>query len=168
MLAARGGSLDLVELLLARGAQPNMKNETGTTALLVAARHNRPAIAQALLRRGAMINATDRQGWTALMYAASLGHGVTVRTLLNSGADPRLVNKEGWTASMYAAQGQRAAVDPSQTAFNISDHRNRFGHQHQRMVGEQDFGEILALLKQAEEKPYSHRHRTARSSIARF
>jgi ankyrin repeat protein len=145
-----------------------MKNETGATALLVAARHNRPAIAQALLRRGATINATDRQGWTALMYAASLGHSVTVRTLLNGGADPRLVNKQGWTASMYAAQGQRAAVDPSQTAPNIPERRNRFGQQRQRMGGEQDFGEILALLKQAEEKPYSRRHRTAHSSVARF
>jgi ankyrin repeat protein len=157
MFAARGGSLDLVELLLARGAQPNLKNETGATALIIAAKNNRPAIGQALLRRGAGIDATDQQGWTALMYAAKLGYGVMVRTLLNNGANPHLVNKEGMTAFMCAAQGQNGSTPSPRFSSQPLERWKRSDYTHQPSMSPPDFDEVLTLLRQAEKRQYSRR-----------
>ena len=155
MFAAHGSSLDIVELLLARGAQPNMKNETGATALIIAARNNHAAITQALLRRGATVNATDRQGRTALMHAAEMGHAVTVRTLLSNGADPRLANNKGWTALKYAAQGKRASFPSSQFHSNTPGLLQRFGQLWEQTVRPDNFDEVLTLLQQAEMRHYS-------------
>jgi hypothetical protein len=158
MFAAHDNSLDIVELLLARGAQPNMKNETGATALIIAARNNHAAITQALLRRGATINTTDRQGRTALMHAAEMGHEVTVRRLLKNGADPRLVNNKGWTALKYAAQGKSALVPSSQLHANTPGLLQRFGQLWKQTVSPNNFDEVLTLLQKAEMRHYSRKN----------
>jgi ankyrin repeat protein len=53
MMAARGGQTEVVELLLARGADANHRNQSGATALSWAQRGGFEAIEKALRRSGA-------------------------------------------------------------------------------------------------------------------
>jgi ankyrin repeat protein len=53
MMAARGGHEATVELLLARGSDPNHRNQSGASALTWAKREDHAAIEGMLRRRGA-------------------------------------------------------------------------------------------------------------------
>ena len=61
--ATRLGDLDVVEVLLARGAQVDARDpHYGQSALMVAVREDHPALAQRLLRAGADVNAQSQAG----------------------------------------------------------------------------------------------------------
>lgn len=75
MHACRSGRADVVELLLAAGAQVNAVNQQGTTPLMYAKTaamgSGNLAILKLLLANGADINARDRAGRTTLDYAVT-------------------------------------------------------------------------------------------------
>lgn len=87
MWAALEGDLEMIRSLLDRGADPNVANEAGATALMWAI----PDLSKvsALLEKGANPNARSKAGRTPLMIAASI-YGATdvVKLLLDRGADP--------------------------------------------------------------------------------
>jgi len=64
-------SLDIVQILLAAGADLHAKTIFGMTALMTAAAKGHRPIAQTLLDRGADLKAKDNNSWTALIWAAS-------------------------------------------------------------------------------------------------
>ena len=87
MYAALYGDEPAVRLLFERGADPNIANEAGATALMWAVDDSR--ITTLLLDRGANVNAMTPEGHTALSIAAArLGAMRVVKTLLNRGASP--------------------------------------------------------------------------------
>jgi ankyrin repeat protein len=91
-----------MELLLARGANPNLGNTEGNDALMLCARHGLVEGVVALLKSGAKPQNKNRHGTTALMQAAR-GHLVeTVRVLLKAGADRAQLDEGGLNASRYA------------------------------------------------------------------
>jgi ankyrin repeat protein len=91
-----------VELLIARGANPNLANAEGNDALMLSARHGLVEAVIALLEAGADPVRRNRYGTTALMQAAR-GHLVeTVRVLLRTGADRGQVDERGLNATRYA------------------------------------------------------------------
>lgn len=91
-----------MELLLARGADPNLSNTEGNDALMLCARHGLADGVIALLKAGARPNQANRHGTTALMQAAR-GHLVeTVRILVRAGADRGKTDANGLTANRYA------------------------------------------------------------------
>jgi uncharacterized protein len=91
-----------VELLLGRGAQPNLANTEGNDALMLCARHGLVEAVILLLRGGADPLSTNRHGTTALMQAAR-GHLVeTVRVLIRAGADRSQMDRRGLNAIRYA------------------------------------------------------------------
>ena len=103
MSAAYYGRLDILELLVKRGANVRATNDEGQTALHYAARSGSPSpqIVGALLNSGAPINAQDQEGTTALMSA--LESREVAKLLLTRGADVTLRTKDGATALLYAA-----------------------------------------------------------------
>ena len=81
--AASTGKLEVVDLLLARGAPINSTaNPKGMTPLHLAASGGHADIVALLLEKGAELNITDKRGRTALALAAKL-HRKAVLPLLN-------------------------------------------------------------------------------------
>ncbi|NIP94383.1 MAG: hypothetical protein GWO24_13430, partial [Akkermansiaceae bacterium] len=80
MIAALHGSPESLGLLLEKGADPNLANDAGCTALLWAVAD--PEKVRLLLSRGANVNARSGAGMTPLLAAASLPTGSTVVELL--------------------------------------------------------------------------------------
>jgi uncharacterized protein len=74
---------ELVTLLLARGADPNARAETGLTPLHSAAQGGDTELARLLLDGGADVNAPDDRGRSPRDLAAEHGHEAMVRLLTN-------------------------------------------------------------------------------------
>ena len=102
IVAAGNGSADLVQNLIERGADVNLRNSQRQTALHWAAWNNKPATLSALLAKGAKIDATDLGGNTALMFAAQNGNQEAVSLLLAHGADTAMTDQRGSTAMTMA------------------------------------------------------------------
>jgi uncharacterized protein len=60
MFAAREGYREVISVLLGKGAQPNLQNKDGWTALQIAASLGYHAIVTQLLRHGADLNLEDK------------------------------------------------------------------------------------------------------------
>ena len=109
--AAFNGDTKGVEALLSEGADVNVKDGIGFTALFGAARSGHTETVKLLLAKGADPNVKlPTSGTTALMYAALNGHNDIVVALLDKGADVNAKNKRGITSLMYAAYGGRIQV----------------------------------------------------------
>lgn len=91
-----------MEYLLSVGQEVDFPNQSGSTALQLAAGAGRTRAVTFLLDKGANINAPDPNGSTALHKAAASGSGSVVSLLLSRGADPELRNKSGLRASDLA------------------------------------------------------------------
>jgi len=92
-----------VKELLARGFDPNTKNESGQVALFLAMRDDAPKVAAALLASPALnIDANNAMGETPLMMAALKGRLDWAKKLMERGAK---VQKPGWSPVHYAATG---------------------------------------------------------------
>src|SRR5215216_5044797 len=91
--------VELVELLIAKGAAVNLRNSEGRTALMYAARNGDAPSVNALLRSGASVNIADNDGETAVMKAAATScNEETVRALLSAGADLNARDHKGLNA----------------------------------------------------------------------
>ncbi|KAK3753717.1 hypothetical protein QZH41_013809, partial [Actinostola sp. cb2023] len=90
--------------LINGGADVNMVNNEGKTALMEAARWGRNEIALALINDGADVNLADKEDETALMKAAFVGRNEIALALINGGADVNMADNKGKTALMEAAR----------------------------------------------------------------
>jgi ankyrin repeat protein len=101
--AVKHGDTAAVRSLLAKKADVNTADSTGSTALHWAAQENQPAIAALLIDAGAKVNAVTRYNMTPLALACENGSAAIVDRLLKAGVDPNSVSGEGQTALMTAA-----------------------------------------------------------------
>lgn len=99
MIACLQGDLDIVKLMVEKGAEIN---KPGWTPLAYAATRGHTEIVKYLLDHAAYIDAAAPNGSTPLMMAAYFGYDQTVKLLLEEGADPRLKNALGYTALSLA------------------------------------------------------------------
>jgi hypothetical protein len=111
MLAAENGRTDAVKLLVERGAEVDLRDQWGRTALMYACSYEeastpeRLEIIKFLIDRGADVNAKTESGETALMYAAENQEAEYVKLLIDRGADVNAKDAEGDAAWAYAAYG---------------------------------------------------------------
>lgn len=98
--AAQCDSL-VVQLRLARGANPNEKDSDGNSLLHLAIDFKRLDIAKALLDAGADVNLRNSLGNTPLYEACAHDFPEGVSLLLAKGANPYLANNSGETAGAF-------------------------------------------------------------------
>ena len=104
MGAARWGHTDCVKYLLQSGAQLDLKDEGGETALNLAAEGGHIEVMTRLVEAGHNVNQRDWLGErTPLMAAAGEGHTDCVQYLLQNGAQLDLEDHVGMTALHLAA-----------------------------------------------------------------
>ena len=92
---AKNGKADVVELFLAAGMSPNVKDGQTWSPLMHAAEKGHVEVVQVLIDGGADVNQTDRPGNTALTWAAGEGQVAVVKLLLANGAEVNAKNESG-------------------------------------------------------------------------
>lgn len=105
MLAALGGHLEVVKMLIARGADVN---KPGWAPLHYAATRGHLDVMRRLLDENAYIDAASPNGTTPLMMASFYGTPSAVKLLLEAGADPMLKNQQDLSAIDFAQRANRA------------------------------------------------------------
>lgn len=93
--AATLGVPDIVELLIASGAEVDAKGTDGVTPLYLAARYDRKEVAETLLAHGANIETPSIDGESILDVAASNGNSAMVELLLRHGANANIKDEQG-------------------------------------------------------------------------
>jgi len=103
----RGG---LAQLLLARGAKVDARDEHGQTPLHKASRESDDLLADTLLRAGADSNATEEDGRTSLHLTPIRGSVAVTRCLLQNGANVNARDRFGETPLHRAAGAARPTI----------------------------------------------------------
>src|SRR6202044_1741931 len=122
--AALSGDIEVMRLLLASGADPNIATAQGSTALMAASginwipgqtyTRNEADYLEAVklcLERGAPVNASNSLGLTAMHGAANRGWESVIQILADHGAQVDPKDKEGRTPMVFA-KGIFLAVRP--------------------------------------------------------
>jgi ankyrin repeat protein len=144
------GDTGAVDLFLAGGMNPDVRDATGRTALVNAAARGSDSISKKLLGKGADVNASDNTGSTALMESARTGHKETTKVLLENGADVNLTDNNGKTALVQsAAQGHTEIVRMLINKGARTDLRDRDGRDALTWAQINDRSDVIALLKKA-------------------
>jgi uncharacterized protein len=105
MMAVRTGIPELVKFLLENGADVNITNRDGETALFFAVYHGRADLVNMLLDKGASVYARrSKVGVTPLHVAAARGDTEIVKVLLAKGADVNAAAAGGVTAMRLARE----------------------------------------------------------------
>jgi len=108
--AMRNRSTSYVNYLLENGADPNLADKNGDSAMMIAARLNFLEGISTMIAARATIDATNRQGETALIIAVQNRSLPAVKRLLEAGASPtRTDNASGLSARDYAVRDRRSA-----------------------------------------------------------
>lgn len=117
MACAKSGSLEAVDLLLAKKAEPNMQvaDTHAQTAVMWAAAEGHGAIVARLVAAGADPNARTKTGLTPLFFAARRGDVGSAEALAQAGAALDAASPDGGTPLLVAA----ASLD----AITASDYR---------------------------------------------
>ena len=103
MIVSASEHIEIVKLLLKKGANVNAVDKCGTTVLMYCRLHKRCDIAELLLANGANVERTDNSGCTVLHFAAMFGNPNLVKLLMK--VRPSLtsvVNRYGESARVLA------------------------------------------------------------------
>jgi len=115
-VAAANGHEGIVDLLIARGADIDTKDDTSATLLHNAAIGGLLELSQRLINDGADTNAKDHMGRTPLHYAVREGHYEVVRLLTENRADLNIKGKDERTPLHIAEDwGHKKIIDMLQT-----------------------------------------------------
>lgn len=99
-----------LRFLLGRGANPNLADRKGVTALQLAANLGWTDGVDILITRGASVDLSNSAGETPLITAVHRRDAALVRSLLKAGADPDRTDNSGRSARDYATQQGSQAV----------------------------------------------------------
>ena len=110
MWAAMRGFAETVDRLLARGANPELRNSDGWTALVAAVWYGHAGACRALLQHGASPDVTAANEVPMLVVAATQGNRQVLKLLLDHGASLEGKCTDGMTALLMACEYGRADV----------------------------------------------------------
>jgi ankyrin repeat protein len=100
----KAGDSRAAQAQLTKGADPNVVDADGSTALHWAVEYDDQALTQALLAAGARARVANRHGVSPLHLAATSGNAAIVQRLIAAGADVNSVTPGGETPLMMAAR----------------------------------------------------------------
>ena len=109
--AAANGNVEIVKVLLSKGADANAKISTGWTSLHEAACwHKKVEVAKVLLSNGADANAAWSGGYTPLHAAADYGNIEVAKVLVSKDACVNAKSNEGYTPLDMAKNSHNTAM----------------------------------------------------------
>ncbi len=108
--------IKIIQWLLDRGANLNVRDDYEQTPLHLATRYERDEVAKALLDRGANLNVQDDFGFTPLHYAARNCNYEIVKVLLELGADANIKDNKNKKPFRYATDSELIKLLKSYTA----------------------------------------------------
>jgi len=101
-LMRNGKNIEIIELLLSFGADIDIQDEGGMTALMYAGSSGFPRIVEALLENDADPDYMDDSGETVLSYSLIYGYKEITKLLLEYGAFPNYEDNGGGTPLIHA------------------------------------------------------------------
>ncbi|KAI9713898.1 MAG: hypothetical protein M1820_000628 [Bogoriella megaspora] len=119
----------LVALLLSKGADVNMKNNNGQTALHFTASKNNLEVARTLIQHSATTRVKDKRGQLPLHRAAAIGSVPMVKLMLDNKSPLNATDADGSTALHHAiAEGHGDTALELLKAGAGSDKEDSSGH----------------------------------------
>ena len=106
-LATKPKQTEIINYLIAKGADFNKADKEGNTVLMKAATSRDTENLELFLTKVKDINIQNTKGESALTMAVASGTPKAVEILLNKGADAKIVNKEGNNLAVYLVQSYR-------------------------------------------------------------
>jgi ankyrin repeat protein len=100
--AAFQGDLKGLKTQIDSGTNPDLRDSTGITPLMLAAQKRHNEIVEYLISQGADVNAKTTTGFTALFHSCIQGDDELAKILIGSGADVN-AREDGITPLMIAA-----------------------------------------------------------------
>jgi hypothetical protein len=145
--AARGRHRDVLQLLLSRGANPNVYERRdeprGPTPLWWAATDGDVIGVQALIDHGANVDATHDGGYTALMGAVRFPD--VVRALLMGGANVRARTTDGKTA-LTIAESNPKLLSPPDLQSKSPNAKGQYNDPALIEAAQKRYDEVIRLL----------------------
>jgi len=102
--------IEILQMLLDKGANPDLQDKDRETALYLAAGQSDPEIVKMLLDKGANLNLQNKSGKAALHHAAGQPNPEIVKMLLEKGANLNLQDIKGQTALHLAAMEDHPGI----------------------------------------------------------
>jgi len=110
----RNNDIEGVKKLIAEGADLNIRDEDGTTALMEAIFHEKKEIAKLLIEGieeldlgTEELDLKDNHGWTAFMFAVCYEKKEIAKLLIERGVNLDLKDNHGWTALMKVCNNSK-------------------------------------------------------------
>jgi ankyrin repeat protein len=103
-MASYSDQLEIVQFLIAQGADVNARDAAGNTALMGAVFKGHAEQVRLLLEAGTDVDAVNSQGGTALSFAVAFEKVDIARMLVAAGADPDKTDGQGMSPRNLARQ----------------------------------------------------------------
>lgn len=102
--------IEILDLLLKNGANPNLKVEGGNPLIVSAAEYGNAQAVELLIKYGVSPNQKSPSGDTPLTMAAKNKDDKTANVLINAGADVNAKDNEGFTPLMLAVKSKNVKL----------------------------------------------------------
>ena len=132
----------MIKLLLESGADVNVANQNGSTALILAS--SSKDTVKVLVEAGANVNKTDINGKSPLMAASLKCNLSTANTLINLGADVNGAEKLGFTPLLWiASKGHMFCIEELANCYveqgeifpySVGNHQDRAAFMYNNMI----------------------------------
>ncbi len=177
--ATIAGDLEVVQVLLSNGADPNIANpKKGRTPMHYAAREGFIHIATELINYGGDVNIQDHNGHTPLMYATEKRNLKATSFFIENGANLNLKDNHGNTALLYAIKNADKDImthlimsgsdmdTQNNKGFSASFLKEKIINLHEQKLGQIAQKQNAKNLNHPNDKALSHkRHLSALDSI---